>query len=105
MNWSKLEAKLVQGRDDTGAWSLSRKLTWMPRRAPDCAESPFGGPFHIHGSGQIIPPDYPITPYANQIVFWQGQAYLLGTVWNDEQDFICDPIPVEFTETDLKISG
>jgi hypothetical protein len=38
------------------------------------------GPFHIHGSGQIIPPGYPITPYANQLVFWQGQAYMLGTV-------------------------
>lgn len=61
------------------------------------------GPYHIHGSGQIIPPDYPITPYANQLVFWQGQAYLLGTVWNDEQDFICDPIPIEFTETGIKI--
>jgi hypothetical protein len=61
------------------------------------------GPFHIHGSGQIIPPDYPITSYANQIVFWQGKAYLLGTVWNDEQDFICDPIPVAFTETGVEI--
>ena len=60
------------------------------------------GPFHIHGSGQIIPFDFPLTPYANQIVFWQGQAYMLGTVWDDEQDFIIDPIPVEFTETGIK---
>lgn len=59
------------------------------------------GPFYIYGSGQIIPPDYPITPYANQLVFWQGRAYLLGTVWNEEQDFICDPIPVAFTETGI----
>ena len=66
--------------------------------------SPFG-PFRIHGTGQIIPPDYHLQPYANQIVFWQGQAYLLGTVWNDKQDFICDPIPVEFMETGVKIIG
>ena len=60
------------------------------------------GPFHIHGSGQIIPFDFPLTPYANQIVFWQGQTYMLGTVWNDEQDFITDPISVEFTEMGIK---
>jgi beta-fructofuranosidase len=35
--------------------------------------TPFG-PFRIHGTGQIIPLDYPIQPYANQVVFWQGQA-------------------------------
>ncbi len=51
------------------------------------------------------PPDYPITPYANQLVFWQSKAYLLGTVWNDDQDFICDPIPIEFSETGVKIIG
>jgi beta-fructofuranosidase len=62
------------------------------------------GPFHIHGSGQIISPDYPVQPYANQLVFWQGEAYLLGTVWNDEQDYICDPIPVEFTATGIRTS-
>jgi hypothetical protein len=66
--------------------------------------TPFG-PFRIHGTGQIIPPDYHLQPYANQLVFWQGQAYLLGTVWNDQQDFICDPIPVEFSETGVKIIG
>jgi beta-fructofuranosidase len=63
------------------------------------------GPFRIHGNGQIIPHGYPQTPYANQIVFWQGQAYLLGTVWNAEQDFICDPLPIEFTETGVKLAG
>jgi hypothetical protein len=61
------------------------------------------GPFHIHGNGQIIPPDYPLEVYANQIVFRQGHPYLLGTVWNDEQDFVCDPIPLEFGEIGIKI--
>jgi beta-fructofuranosidase len=64
--------------------------------------SPFG-PFRIHGTGQIIPPDYPLQPYANQVVLWRGQAYLLGTLWNDEQDCICDPIPLDFSETSVKI--
>lgn len=61
------------------------------------------GPFRIQGSGEIIPRDYPIQPYANQIVFWREQAYLIGTVWNDRQDFICDPIPLEFTEAGIRI--
>ena len=62
------------------------------------------GPFQIHGSGQIIPPDHPVQPYANQLVFWQGGAYMLGTVWNDDQDFICDPLAIEFTGTGICIS-
>ena len=66
--------------------------------------TPFG-PFRIHGAGQIIPTDYLLQPYANQVVFWQGQGYLLGTVWNDNQDFICDPIPLDFTETGIRIKG
>lgn len=64
--------------------------------------TPFG-PFRIHGTGQIIPPDYPVQPYANQVVFWKGQAYLVGTVWNDEQDFITDPIPLTFSEWSVAI--
>jgi hypothetical protein len=65
-------------------------------------QSPFG-PFTMHGNGMILPPDYDVQPYANQFVFWHRQPYLLGTVWNDEQDFICDPIPVKFTETGIKL--
>lgn len=66
------------------------------------ADSRFG-PFHNYGSGQIFPPDYPLVPYANQLVFWQGQPYLLGTVWNEQQDFITNPLPVEFTATGVKL--
>jgi hypothetical protein len=43
--------------------------------------------------------------YANQLVFWKGRVYMLGTVWNDEQDFVCDPISVEFTDTGVRIVG
>lgn len=69
--------------------------------------SPFG-PFCMHGKGEIIPPDYPVQPYANQVVFWQGRGYLMGTVWNygnEEQDCICDPIPLQFSETGVKIAN
>lgn len=62
------------------------------------------GPFYMQGNGEIIPVDYPMQPYANQIVFWQKQPYLLGTVWNDDQDFICDPIPVEITKSGVKVT-
>ncbi|MDQ6693630.1 MAG: hypothetical protein M3014_04315 [Chloroflexota bacterium] len=65
--------------------------------------SSYFGPFRMHGTGEIIPPGYPLQPYANQVVFRHGQAYLLGTVWNDEQDFICDPIPLHFSETGVQI--
>lgn len=65
--------------------------------------TPFG-PFTMHGNGQIVPPEYTPLPYAVQIVFWRGQPYLMGTVWNDEQDFICDPIPVKFTKTGVKLA-
>ena len=61
------------------------------------------GPFCIHGTGEIIPTDYPIQPYANQVVFYESQGYLLGTVWNEEQDFICDPIPLTFSGTGIRI--
>ena len=63
--------------------------------------SPFG-PFRIHGNGRILPLDYPVKPYANQLVVWKEQPYLIGTVWNDKQDFICDPIPVQFTDEGIK---
>jgi beta-fructofuranosidase len=69
---------------------------------------PFG-PFRIHGNGQIIPPDYPIQPYANQVVWWKEHPFLLGTVWDDDaggktarQDYICNPIPLQFTETGIQ---
>ncbi|MBA4419625.1 MAG: hypothetical protein C0391_00580 [Anaerolinea sp.] len=64
--------------------------------------SPFG-PFRMIGSGEIIPEDYPVQPYAVQVVFWKGKVYLMGTVWNDAQDFLTDPIPVEFTSSSVSI--
>jgi beta-fructofuranosidase len=63
------------------------------------------GPFRIYGNGEIMARDYAVQPYANQVVFWQGNTYLMGTVWNDEQDFITDPIPLVFSETSVKVAA
>ncbi|NPV55153.1 MAG: family 43 glycosylhydrolase [Anaerolineae bacterium] len=63
------------------------------------------GPFKLHKSGEIIPETYPVQPYANQLVFWKGNGYLLGTVWNDAQDLIVDPVPVTFTPTGIVIKS
>lgn len=60
------------------------------------------GPFKLHGSGRVLPLDHPVKPYANQLVIWKEQPYVIGTVWNDEQDYICDPIPLQFTDKGIK---
>ncbi len=55
--------------------------------------SPFG-PFHIHGTGQIVchaPEDY---SYAAQLVNFHGQWYLLATVQDNVSEWISDPVPV-----------
>ncbi|NMC55375.1 MAG: hypothetical protein GYA48_17250 [Chloroflexi bacterium] len=64
--------------------------------------SPFG-PFKMFGNGEIIPCDYPLQPYANQVVFWKGQGYLMGTVWNEIQDYLTDPIPLDFSDDGVKV--
>lgn len=53
--------------------------------------SPFG-PFSFEQPDPLIPTTYPVQPYACQFVEWGGALYLMGTVWNDVQDFITDPI-------------
>lgn len=59
-------------------------------------ESPLG-PFRIHGTGEIVPPDWPEHLYASQLVQWQGDWYLLGTVMG--ADRISDPVPIVADET------
>lgn len=66
------------------------------------APSPFG-PFTSGPVRPIVPPDFPEQPYACQIVQWQGKWYLLGTVWNETQDYVCDPMPVTPTPQGLEI--
>lgn len=61
------------------------------------------GPFKMIEGGTVIPFDYPIQPYACQVVFFHKKPFLMGTIWNDLQDFITDPIPLQFCEFGLKV--
>jgi len=63
--------------------------------------TPFG-PFAIHGSGRILPTDYPVQPYAGQVVVMNDRPYLLGTIIDPGNDAICDPIPLAFTDVGLR---
>jgi len=60
--------------------------------------SPFG-PFHVHGTGQIVchPPDSYF--YAAQLVSLRGKWYLLATVHDDVSERISDPVSVRGEET------
>jgi beta-fructofuranosidase len=56
-------------------------------------DSPLG-PFTAKQYEPILPVTYPVQPYASQIVKFGEVHYLLGTVWNDEHDFVCEPIQI-----------
>jgi beta-fructofuranosidase len=59
------------------------------------------GPFRMLSPEPLLPATLPERPYAGRVVWCDGQPYLLGTVWRDADDVICDPIPVEFTATGI----
>ena len=61
--------------------------------------SPFG-PFAMRDARPIVPPDYPVQPYAGQIVEWQGRHYLLGKIKvpDNNGNAVCGPIEVAFAE-------
>lgn len=63
--------------------------------------APFG-PFRMEGTGRILPPDYPVQPYACQLVTLGGKTFLLGTLVHPDGDAICDPIPVAFTDKGIR---
>jgi beta-fructofuranosidase len=70
------------------------------------SESPFG-PFKIYGTGDIHPSRQEVVPYASQLVYWQGQWMLLGTVVRSVRskrghDYITDPIALRITNTGLQ---
>lgn len=54
------------------------------------------GPYHFGHQEPIIPKNLPVQPYAVQAVHLKGKTYLMGTVWDFEQDndFLTDPIEV-----------
>lgn len=63
-------------------------------------DSPFG-PFHLHGTGQIVCHPTDDYFYAAQLVNFQGQWYLLATICDDASQRISDPLPVHADETGL----
>ena len=63
-------------------------------------DSPLG-PFRLHGTGEVLPADAPVQPYASRLVRWQGQWVLLGTARIGGTRYICDPIPVVATATGI----
>jgi beta-fructofuranosidase len=60
------------------------------------------GPYSFRSEFQIIPRTRKEQPYACQIVRFQARDYLIGTVWNDDLDYLCDPIPVEFSDQGIR---
>ena len=63
-------------------------------------DSPLG-PFRVADPAPLLPAGMRDRPYAGRIVAAGGRHYLLGTVWSDAGDRICDPIPVELTATGM----
>jgi hypothetical protein len=49
-----------------------------------------------------MPADAHERPYAGRVVYFRGRHYLLGTIWSDAGDRICDPIALEFTRTGMR---
>lgn len=64
-------------------------------------DSPFG-PFRLHGTGEIMPTAPPSPWYASQLVSFEGEWSLLGTVTDEAgRTSISDPVPVTADETGL----
>ena len=74
--------------------------------------TPFG-PFELFGNGMILPARHAVHIYAGQLVFFQGDTYLLGTYQVGKNipqklplpdgDAICDPILVSLTGQGVQI--
>jgi len=67
------------------------------------SETPFG-PFRMRSIEPIIPPEHTVQPYACQLVSWKDRLYFLGTVLNNKQNYICDPITLTISDGRLTIS-
>ena len=67
------------------------------------SDSPMG-PFRLHGTGEIMPKAPPTWFYASQLVTYEGEWFLLGTVRDDAGGTsISDPIPVVADETGIHV--
>ncbi len=61
-------------------------------------DSPFG-PFHLHGTGQIVQHDLEERFYAGQLVQFKDRWYLLVTHHDEHGERISDPMPIVADET------
>lgn len=63
------------------------------------------GPYIFKGRTPIMPADFPGKPYALQLIEFKGNQYLMGTVWDfeDGNDYVTDPIPVENRDGRLRV--
>ena len=55
----------------------------------------------MHGTGEILRAWESGRPYASRLVRWQRGWYLLGTVREGGQPYVCDPIPVAADATGI----
>lgn len=63
------------------------------------------GPFHIHGTGQIIPHGLDEFFYAAQLVRFHGRWCLLATIHDEAADRISDPTPIRADADGLHAEG
>ena len=83
--------------------SFKNRFPCLPFHSTDYAmvgESP-RGPFHIHGTGEIIADAPPHRFYGSQLIEFNGRWFMLGTAGRDEGSRISDPLPVTADETGL----
>ena len=64
--------------------------------------SPFG-PFHIHGTGEILTEAAAPWFYASQLINFKGEWFLLGTIQDEEGSKISDPYPITANETGIHV--
>ena len=55
----------------------------------------------MHGTGEILPAWGNGRPYTSRLVRWQHGWYLLGTVREGGQRYVCDPISVAADATGI----
>ena len=66
-------------------------------------DSPLG-PFRLHGTGEIMPEAPSYWFYASQLVPYEGEWFLLGTIRDDAgRTSISDPMPVVADETGVHV--
>ena len=61
------------------------------------------GPYHIHGTGEILPEAPAPWFYASQLVNFNGEWFLLATGHDEKRSWISDPYPVTADETGVHV--